>query len=190
MLGRDALALLDALAIARAHLCGLSLGGMVALWVAIHHPERVERAVFANTAARIGMPTLWAERILAVHEGKMGAVRDAVVSRFLSAPFRARHPEVTCWIGDMLTATSPQGYIAACAAPRDADLRAVVAGIQAPSYVVAGRLDEATPLAQAKELQALITGSGLLILDEAAHLSNVEQAAMFNASVVAFLGRS
>jgi 3-oxoadipate enol-lactonase len=188
LLGRDALAVLDALAIERAHFCGLSLGGMVALWVAIHHPERVMRAVFANTAARIGTEASWTARIRAVETGGMDAIRDVVVNRLLSSAFRARHPEVTAEIARMLVATPPRGYIAACEALRDADLRAEIARIGVPSLILGGALDEATPPDQARELHALIMGSRLHVFQQAAHLSNIEQAAAFDASVVGFLG--
>src|SRR3954469_20197225 len=93
-LGLDALALLDGLGIERAHVCGLSLGGLTALWLAIHHPDRVDRAVFANTAARIGLAETWSARIAAVEAGGMAAIRDAVLTRFLSADFRARDPKM------------------------------------------------------------------------------------------------
>ncbi|MCM3873262.1 MAG: 3-oxoadipate enol-lactonase [Pyrinomonadaceae bacterium] len=174
-LGLDLLALLDELSIGRTHICGLSLGGMIALWLTIHHPERIERAVFANTAARIGTVEGWNARIGAVESGGMAAVREVVVARFLSEPFRARQPETAQWVGDMLEATIPEGYIAACVALRDADLRHLIHKIQVPSLVLAAALDESTPPAQAQELHDAIRGSELRIFPAVAHLSNVEQ---------------
>jgi 3-oxoadipate enol-lactonase len=100
--GRDLLALLDTLQIERAHLCGLSLGGMITLWVASQYPERVASAIFANTAARIGTQEIWGTRIDAVRTGGMGAVRDTVLARFLSEGFRQRYPQVTQQIGEMI----------------------------------------------------------------------------------------
>ncbi|GIV96888.1 MAG: 3-oxoadipate enol-lactonase [Herpetosiphonaceae bacterium] len=187
-LGHDLLALLDHLGIERAHVCGISLGGIVALWLAIHHPERVERAVFANTAARIGSEALWEGRIAAVREGGMRAVRGAVIARLFSDHFRARHPERVCLFGDMLSATDPAGYTAACAALRDGDLRASVGHISAPSLILAGALDQATPPAQSEELHAAIAGSELVVLAEAAHLSNVEQPEIFNTYLLQWFG--
>jgi 3-oxoadipate enol-lactonase len=185
-LGCDLLALLDQLAIERAHICGLSLGGMIVLWLAAEHPERVDRAVFANTAARIGTPATWTARIEAVRAGGMAAVRDAVVARFLSDTFRAGHPQVSQAIGDMLEATNPDGYIAACAALREADLHTLVPNIRVPSLIVAGALDQATLPAQAQELHDAITGSRLAVLPDAAHLSNVEQPQAFTACLLKF----
>lgn len=186
-LGRDLLALLDHLGIERAHVCGLSLGGLIAQWVAARHPERVGRVVFAHTAARIGTVESWEARIAAVRAGGMDAVREAVVARFLSTEFRARRPEVARAIGAMVAAIKPEGYIAACLALRDADLRPLTGAIRAPALIVAGALDEATPPAQSEELHAAIAASELVILANAAHLSNVEQPETFNAHLLRFL---
>ncbi|HEU5010960.1 MAG TPA: 3-oxoadipate enol-lactonase [Roseiflexaceae bacterium] len=185
-LGQDALALLDHLNIERAHVCGLSLGGMVALWLAATHSERVSRAVFANTAAQIGSAESWQARIDAVQAGGMAAVRGMVLARFLSPRFRKEHPAVTSSIGDMLEATDPTGYIGACAALRDTDLHPIVSAISAPSLIIAGTLDESTPPAQSDELHAAIAGSELIKLP-AGHLSNIEQPEQFSDHLLRFL---
>jgi 3-oxoadipate enol-lactonase len=185
--GYDLLALLDALQIERAHVCGLSLGGQVALWLAARHPGRVARAVFADTAARVGTTESWTTRLGLVRAGGMEAIRDMVLARFLSEGFRQHHPEVTRQISEMIAATSPEGYSGACTALRDADLRETLADIHAPALIIVGELDEATPPAQAQELHAAIRGSELMILREAAHLSNVEQPEAFNQVLLAFL---
>ncbi len=186
-LGGDLLALLDALPVERAHICGLSLGGMTALWLAAHHPQRVGRAVLANTAARIGTDESWDARIALVRSGGMAAVRELAVPRFLSARFRARHPEVTERIGAMVEATPPEGYIGCCEALREADLHGVIGRIAAPSLIIGGALDESTPPEQARELHAAIPGSELVIFPDTAHLSNVEQAEAYTALVADFL---
>ena len=186
-LGGDLLALIDHLDIARAHICGVSLGGLIALWCAIHHPERVARAVFANTAARIGSVESWSARIELVRQGGMAAVREMALARFFSPTFRAHHPEVADAFGAMLEATDPAGYIAACTALRDADLRPLVPTVRVPSLILAGALDESTPPSQSEELHAAIPGSTLVVLPEASHLSNVEQPEAFNAQLLRFL---
>jgi 3-oxoadipate enol-lactonase len=188
--GLDLLALLDRLQIKRAHLCGLSLGGVVALWFSARYPERVISAVFANTAARIGSEETWNARIDAVRTGGMAAVRDTVLERFLSEGFRQQHPETTRQIGEMIEATDPHGYIGACIALRDADLRGMVSTIRVPSLIVAGDLDESTPESQARELHAAIAGSQLVVLREVAHLSNVERPEEFSRYVLTFLNHS
>lgn len=187
-LGGDLVGLLDHLGVDRAHLCGLSLGGITSLWVAVHHPRRIMRAVFANTAARHGTREEWDARIAAVRDGGMAAVRDVVVERFLGAAFRAAHPDAARWVGEMVLATSPVGYIAACTALRDADLRDVVGGIAVPALIVASELDESTPLSLGEALHRAIRGSELAVLPGAAHLSAVERPDEFNRLLTRFLG--
>jgi len=190
-LGQDAIALLDGLGIERASVCGLSVGGLVALWLAIHRPGRIERAIFANTAARIGSVEGWSARIEAVQSGGMAAICDAVVARFLSAAFRERQPDRAEEISAMPLATPPEGYIGACAALRDADLRNLVSTIEARSLVIGGELDEATPPAQAEDLHAEIVPSELMVIPGVAHLSNLEAPDLFNRRVLELLtGRS
>jgi 3-oxoadipate enol-lactonase len=186
-LGGDLLAVLDAEGVDYAHVCGISLGGLVAQWLAVHHPERVVRAVFANTGARIGTEASWDERIARVQGGGMSAIREMVVNRFLSQPFRAGHPEVEARIAAMLVATDPAGYVAVCEALRVADLRGAVGGIRAPALILAGALDESTPVTLSEELYAAVPGSRLVVIPGSAHLSSVEAADAFNAHVLEFL---
>jgi len=187
-LGRDVLALLDHLGVGRAHICGLSLGGLTAQWLALTHPERVERLVLANTAARIGSIELWDARIAAVRADGMAAISAAAMERFFSPHFRAARPDIVASFRAMLEATDPGGYTAACAALRNADLRPQLRSIVAPTLVIAGSLDAATPPQQAEELHAGIPKSRLALIDGAAHLSNVEQPEAFGALLERFLG--
>jgi len=189
-LGRDLLSLLDTLHIQRAHICGLSLGGMIAQWFAANYPERVDRVVFANTGARIGTVESWNARIEAVKAGGMAAIRDMVLARFLSAGFRKQHPEMVQWVGEMLDSMNPVGYIGACAAVRDTDLHNLLPQIHAPSLVIGGELDESTPPSLVRELHAALNGSELVIFDEVAHLSNIEQPEAFSKAVLTFLVRA
>jgi 3-oxoadipate enol-lactonase len=186
-LGQDVVDLLDALGIERAHVCGLSVGGLVSTWLAAHRPDRVDRAVLGAVAARIGTPELWRDRAEAVRAGGMAAVVDAVLARFFSERFRAERPDVVARVGQVLAATPQEGYAAACLALRDADLREEVAGIAAPTLVVVGRDDPATPVAEAEWLHARITGSELVVLEDAGHLCNLEQPERFTDAVVGFL---
>ncbi len=186
----DLVAVLDGLDIQRAHVCGISLGGMVAQWLGVYRPERVDRIVLANTSARIGTEESWTERIAAVRAGGIPAIRDAVVDRFLSDGFRNAHPQEAQRITKILESTPAEGYIGACAALRDADLRSQVPRIQAPALLVAGALDAAVPLSQMRELHAAIGGSELVVLQDAAHLASVEQPEVFTAHALAFLNAS
>ena len=187
-LGGDALAVLDALDIERAHICGISMGGMVALWLAARHPERLGRAIYANTAAKIGTDEMWDARIEAVRSGGVGAVRDGVLARFFSDSSRCA-PQVIRSISETLDSASPEGYVELCSAIRDADLRDLVASIRIPSLVVAGAHDAATPPSEASWLHHEIRESELVVIDDAAHLSSVEQPDRFNQAVLDFLDR-
>ncbi len=189
-LGRDAIALLDALAIDRAHFCGLSMGGVIGLWLAIHAPLRIDRLVLANTGAKIGTPELWNERIESLRErgdsGLPDTMADTVVERWFTPRHRTTAPAGVARVRDMLLETSSAGYAGNCAAIRDADLRAQLSLIRVPTLVVAGTHDPSTPPVLGREIAAAIPSAQYVELD-AAHLSNLEQAGAFNAAVLRFL---
>ena len=187
-LGRDALAVLDAAGVSRAHVCGVSLGGQTALWLGLHAPERVNGLVAANTGARIGTTELWDQRIHDAGELGMQALAEPAVARWFSPGFRQTHPELVDRFKKMLRDCSPTGYAGCCAALRDADLRDDLHRITCPTLVVTGREDPATPPAAGHFMHERIAGAELLALD-AAHLANVEQPDAFTASVVQFLSR-
>lgn len=186
-LGRDVIALLDHLGIERAYICGLSMGGVTAQWLALAHPARVGRLVLSNTAARVGSVESWDARVAAVTAGGMGAIADAVLGRFFSPAFRAARPDVVRAYAATLAATDPAGYCACCLALREADLRPLVGGIAAPTLIIGGALDASTPPQQAEELHNAIRGSELAIFAGAAHLSNVERPDEFSALLRRFL---
>lgn len=181
-LGRDALAVLDAAGADRAHICGLSLGGLTAQWLAINAPQRVGRLVLANTAAKIGTPQGWIERTALVREQGMASLADAALSRFFSEPFRATSPEVVAAFRRVLSETAAGGYAGCCAALRDADLRAEIGRISAPTLVIAGSLDASTPPDQGDELARGVADGRLTVVD-AAHLSNIERPDDFTAAL-------
>jgi 3-oxoadipate enol-lactonase len=186
-LGHDALCVLDHLQIERPHICGLSLGGMIALWMASSHPERVDRAIFANTAARIGSNQTWTERIAAVEKGGMDAIVSLVARRFLSEPFRQQASETTHVVSEIILQTPALGYIASYAALCDVNLQDLASTIQAPSLIIGSELDESTPVDQAMQLQDLILESKLGVIPRAGYLSNIKQPEAFNGLVRQFL---
>ncbi|ONH56477.1 3-oxoadipate enol-lactonase [Pseudomonas cedrina] len=188
-LGRDVIALLDALGIARAHFCGLSMGGLIGQWLGINAGQRLHRLVVCNTAARIGTPEVWNPRIETVlRDGAaaMVALRDASIARWFTADFAAANPHQAKLITDMLAATSPEGYAANCAAVRDADLRDQLASIKVPTLVIAGTEDAVTPPAGGHFIQNHVKGAEYAEF-YAAHLSNVQAGAAFSDRVLEFL---
>jgi 3-oxoadipate enol-lactonase len=172
-LGGDVLALLDHLGVPRAHIGGLSLGGMVSMWLAAHAPERVDRLALVCTSAKLGPPRQWADRAAAVRAGGMGAVADTVLARWTPAGFAGAHPDVVAGLRAMLLATPPDGYAAACAAIGAMDLEPDLGRITAPTLVLTGDADEATPPEHAHRIAALIPDSEVVLVPGAAHLANV-----------------
>jgi 3-oxoadipate enol-lactonase len=178
-LGADALRVLDALSVDRAHICGISIGGLTALWLGIHHPGRVGSLVVANTAARVGTPERWRERAAKVRHDGMSAIADMAMGNWFSPEFRGRQPEVVATFHRMVATTSPDGYVGCCAALRDADLRDDLPRIVARTLVVAGTRDPSTSVADAELIASRIEDARLLSLPSA-HISNVECANEFS----------
>ncbi len=185
-LGRDVMALMDHVGVARADVCGISIGGLTALWLGVHAPDRVGRLVLANTAARIGSVASWTERMTAVSAGGTAAIADATMARWFTEGFRTAHPETVVRVRTTFVSTPTAGYLGCCAALRDADLREAAARVAAPVLVITGTHDPATPPADGTRLAATIPGATLLELD-AAHLSNIERADVFTEAVRRFL---
>jgi 3-oxoadipate enol-lactonase len=185
-LGRDVLGLLEAIKVSRVHFCGLSLGGMIGMWLALNAPERIDRLVLANTAPQIGSAEMWNTRIESVHKGGLEAIADGVMERWFSRGFRDRKPEAVARMRAMLTSTSPDGYVAACAAVRDMDQRDVIRAIRQPTLIVAGTHDASTPPAEGRKMAEAIAGARYVELD-AAHISNIEAADPFTAELTGFL---
>lgn len=185
----DALALLDALNIERASFCGLSMGGLIGQWMMLNAPQRLDRVVLCNTAAKIASPEVWNPRIETVlRDGvaAMVALRDGTINRWFTPQFVDEQPDEVDRMVDMLAKTSPQGYAANCAAVRDADFRDQIASARLPVLVVCGSGDPVTAVADGEFLVDAIEGAKLIALP-AAHLSNVEASEVFTAEVLAFL---
>ncbi|HZM76077.1 MAG TPA: 3-oxoadipate enol-lactonase [Candidatus Limnocylindrales bacterium] len=174
-LGRDLLALLDVLDLSRVRLGGLSLGGMVAMWVAANAPERVESLALLCTSAQLGPPSMWRERVSLVRQGGVAAIADTLVARWFTREFATRHAGVVAWARRMLITTPDEGYIGCCAAIEQMDLLASLASITVPALVIAGERDPATPPPHLEKIAAGIADSRLEVLPDAAHLANVER---------------
>lgn len=174
-LGRDVLALMDRLGIDRAHVAGLSLGGMVGMWLAVNAPERIDRLVLLCTSAMLAEEHDWPDRERRVREGGTGAVADAVVGRWFTPGFAQRNPERFARMHAMMAGTPREGYAACCGAIGRMDQLPDLGRITAPTLVIAGADDPATPPPHAERIAAGIPGARLEVLDGAAHLANVER---------------
>jgi 3-oxoadipate enol-lactonase len=175
-LGADALALLDRLGVQRAHWCGLSLGGMVGMWMAINAPERIDRLVLCCTSARLGPPSMWADRAATVRAEGVDAIADAGIGRWLTPGFIERDPATAADVRAMLAATPAEGYAACCGAIEHMDLIPELGAIRAATLVIAGSQDPATPPEHGERIAAGIPGARLELVD-AAHLATIEQPA-------------
>jgi 3-oxoadipate enol-lactonase len=185
-LAKDVLALADSLKLDRFHFCGLSMGGMIGMWLAFHAPQRLNKLILSSTAAKIGTSETWNARIDAVRKNGMKQVAAAAIERWFTPAFRAKNPSAVGSIQKILEAANPEGYIACCAAVRDFDFRQQLAGICTPTLVISGTHDPATTPADGHFLADHIPGARYVELN-AAHLSNIEDAARFTNEVSIFL---
>jgi 3-oxoadipate enol-lactonase len=172
-LGRDALAMLDRLEIESTSFCGLSIGGLVGMWLASEAPERIERLVLCCTAARFD-PEMYDARAGKVRAEGVDSVADVVLERWFTPEFRAARPETVESAGSMLRGTPAEGYAGCCEALRDADVRDRLGEIRALTLVIAGSEDPAATVDQAEEIRDSIPQARLVVV-EAAHLANIEQ---------------
>jgi 3-oxoadipate enol-lactonase len=186
-LGQDAVAVLDHFSIDRAHFCGLSMGGMVGMWLLTHARGRIGRAILANTAAHMGPASLWNDRIALARANGMEATVEPTVARWFPATFHASAPDTIERMRAMIRRTPLEGYIGCCEAIRDMDQRQSIRRIDTPTLVIIGAKDPATPPEAGQLIHAAIRGSTTAVLD-AAHISNVEQPEAFASAVLEFLG--
>jgi 3-oxoadipate enol-lactonase len=187
-LGRDALALMDRLGLAQASHCGVSLGGMVGMWLAANAPERVERLILICTSAHMAPASAWAERAATVRRtGGTEAIADAVVERWLTPEYAAARPDVRATLRDMLVGASPEGYAACCDAIGDMDLRPLLGRIAAPTLVISGAEDQAAPPEHQRLIADAIPGARHEVLSPAAHIAPVEQAEAINSLILEHL---
>ncbi|MEM6733535.1 MAG: alpha/beta fold hydrolase [Myxococcota bacterium] len=174
---------LDAASVNRFHLCGLSLGGQIALRLTLRLRDRVRSLAACATAARIGTRAGWQERIAQVERGGLGAIADVAMERFFSTGFRRREPATVEAQRRVLSATSSTAYIRCCEVLRDTDLTSEIASIRTPSLFIAGALDISTPPGQLQELADGVGGARMTTLN-GAHLINLEAKDAFNEAVL------
>jgi 3-oxoadipate enol-lactonase len=184
--GLDFIGLIDTLKLKSVTFCGLSMGGMIGMWLGVNAPERLDALVLCNTAARIGTNTTWNTRVSTVRQGGMQSVSSAVIERWFTPKFRVVSSAIVNRARTMLEASPVEGYVACCAAIRDMDQTNSISRISVRTLVVAGIEDAVTPPKEGRFLVDHIRGSEYLEL-EAAHLSNVEQSDAFTSALRNFL---
>jgi 3-oxoadipate enol-lactonase len=185
-LSSDLVHLMDSLQLDRVHLCGLSMGGMVAMFLGANAATRFRKLALCNTSSKFDPEHMWNKRIEAVNNGGMKAVASTVVERWLTPGFRSAHPTETQNVLAMLESANPEGYVAACAAVRDMDLRNILENIHLPALVLTGTHDPAATPAASQALAKSIPHALYRELP-ASHLSNIEARDEFNRRVLEFL---
>ena len=185
-LGNDLLFLLDYLRIRRVDLCGISLGGLVAMWAGIHAPDRLGKMILANTAACIGTRESWEQRIAMVRSSGMETVASQTLERWFTSAYRERHSEEMEMFHKIISATNIDGYCGCCSALGDTDLRDGIAAIEVPCLLITGTRDPVTPPPDGRALQAALRNSKYIELDTS-HLSAWEGAEQFAGAILTFL---
>jgi 3-oxoadipate enol-lactonase len=186
-LGRDVLALLDARGVGRALYCGVSLGGMVGMWPASHAPGRITGLSLSCTSACLPPAGGWTDRAATVRSAGTGSIAATVVSRWFTPAYQAAHPEVPPAFVAGLAGTADEGYAGCCEAIAAMDLRPALSSITAPTLVIAGAEDAATPPWHGAAIASAIPGARLRVVRGAAHLANVSNAAEVTARLVPHL---
>lgn len=187
LLARDVLGLTAALGISKFAFCGLSMGGAIGQWLAIHAPDSLTGLVLANTSPQFGPPANWETRIRMVREGGMNAIVDVVMGRFFSSSTLARGDVDANSVKSVLLGTDPEGYAGCCAALRDVDHRESLRTIRVPTLVIVGDRDVSTPWEGHGEILAREIPGARAVRLPAAHLSNLERPRSFTTALLEFL---
>jgi 3-oxoadipate enol-lactonase len=183
-LAGDALDLLDRLGLERVLFCGVSMGAMTGMWLAINAPERIERLALCCTSAHLPPQEMWTERAATVRAQGMEAVADAHLERWFTP---AARPEMLQRSRRTLLATPPEGYASCCEAIGSHDLRSELGSIQAPTLVLSAPDDPATPPDHGELIARSIDGARFTVLERGRHLAAVEEAEEFAREVLAHL---
>jgi len=187
-LGADVLRLLDRFEIGAACYCGVSLGGMVGMWLAANAPDRIEALALCCTSAYLPPAELWRDRAARVRADGMASISRQVVARWFPPAYQAAHPDtVAGFVTTLEREVVPEGYAGCCAAIAAMDLRPLLALVTAPTLVLAGAEDPATPPWHGAVIASAIPGARLRVIRGAAHLANVSAAAEVSAALLGHL---
>ena len=186
-LADDAAGLMDALQIEKAHFMGLSIGGMIGQQLGARYPERMHSLSLCNTASEMPPRSLWEDRFQIARTQGLAGLVDGTISRWFTAPFIERAPHDIEKVRQMILGTNVEGYIGCGSAVRDMAQSTMLLKIKTPTLVLSGRHDPACTVDQGIVLNRLIDGSRMVIIEDAAHLSNIEQPTQFNQAVRAFI---
>jgi 3-oxoadipate enol-lactonase len=189
MLADDAVGLLNALGIQQVHFVGLSMGGMIGQQVGARYPERVYSLSLCDTASEMPPRAMWEERLATARSQGIPGLLEGTIQRWFTGAFIARAPEAIERVRRMISLTGSEGYIACASAVRDMAQTTMLLQVKAPTLILVGRQDPACTVEQATVIQRMIDGSQMIVLENAAHLANVEQPEAFNRALRSFIDR-
>ena len=190
LLVADIIALIDMLGIGRAHFCGLSMGGMTALFLAQRHPQRFDRIIACDCgpASTEASAQQWKERIEVASRDGMQALVEPTIARWFPPDFVATKAPVLDKVRGMIRSTPLAGFRGCAMALSSYDLRGGLGGIDRRTLLIVGTKD--ATLAGIRQIKDAVRGSALVELEGAGHISNVEQPAAFTRAVVDFLSQA
>jgi 3-oxoadipate enol-lactonase len=188
-LGADALGLMDALDIDKVHWVGLSLGGMIGQCLALNHAGRLHLVTLSDTMAALpeGAPAIWGPRIETARSQGMTALAEPTLQRWFTPPYLEKNPPQVERIRELIVSTPVDGFTGCCEAILGLNYLNRLSAVGVPALIIVGKDDFGTPVAASEAMQAQIPGSQLVVLDDAAHLSNIEQAEAFDKALLPFL---
>jgi 3-oxoadipate enol-lactonase len=189
MLADDAIGMIDQLGIRRVHFVGLSMGGMIAQQIGARYADRVYSLSLCDTASEMPPRSMWEERVLTVQNQGIAGLLDTMIQRWFTPPFIDRDPDSIEKVRRMILSTSVEGYLACAGAVRDMAQTTMLLRVKSPTLILVGRQDPACTVENSTVLHRMIDGSEMVILEEAAHLSNIEQPQAFNSALRAFIDR-
>jgi 3-oxoadipate enol-lactonase len=189
MLAADAIGLLNVLRIEKVHFVGLSMGGFIAQLLAANYSTRIMSLALCDTACVMPPKSLWNDRIEQARTGGTEALADATLGRWFTAPYHESHPDEIGRVREMINVSNVTGYIRCAGAIRDMSQCDVLGKIKVPTVVVVGENDPACPVSSAQVLHQGIEGSDLLIIEQAAHLPNIQKCDEFNSILLEFLAK-
>ena len=189
LLADDAVALMDALAIGRAHVAGLSMGGMIAQQIGARYPDRVHSLSLCDTASEMPPRSMWDDRFATARAHGIPGLADATLKRWFTAPFIEGDPASIEKVRKMILGTGIEGYLGCAAAVRDMAQTTMLLKIKAPTLILVGRDDPACTVENSTVLKRMIDGSEMVVIDKAAHLANIEQPEAFNNALRKFIDR-
>ena len=182
---RDIECLTDHFALKSAVIIGASLGGLVAQGLAVKRLDLILAMVLSNTAARIGTPVMWQQRIEAVRADGLDAYADGAMQRILGPTYKT-HPNLP-YLRNLLTQTNPDGWIGCAAAIAGTDFYTTTASLRLPTLAIAGARDGTTPPDLVRETAELIPGHRFALMRGVGHLPMVEKPAEYAALLETFL---